>query len=124
MGNFLKPRLAGLFLVAALLVLAPYGSAQETTPAGNAENGKKLYNDTGCWQCHGYSGQGVSGPTKLAPDPISYPSFSRYTRKPLGSMPPYSPKVLSDAQMADIYAFLLTIPEPPDPDSIPLLKSE
>jgi mono/diheme cytochrome c family protein len=37
-------------------------------------------------------------------------------------MPPFTPKVVSDAQLADIYAFLRSLPPPPDPDTIPLLK--
>jgi cytochrome c len=37
-------------------------------------------------------------------------------------MPPYEPVVLSDKDAADIYAFLGTIPKPPDPKSVPLLS--
>jgi ubiquinol-cytochrome c reductase cytochrome c subunit len=37
-------------------------------------------------------------------------------------MPPYTAKVLSDADLADIYAFLQSVPAPPKVDSIPLLK--
>jgi ubiquinol-cytochrome c reductase cytochrome c subunit len=115
-------RLTVGFAIFTFMIGAPARS-QESAPAGDAENGKKLFNAIGCWQCHGYSGQGGSGP-KIAPDPIPYPAFNRYVRKPSGSMPPYSPKVLSDAALADIYSFLVTIPKPPDPDSIPLLNND
>ncbi len=37
-------------------------------------------------------------------------------------MPPYTVKVVSDQELADIYAFLMAIPQPPPIDSIPLLK--
>ena len=37
-------------------------------------------------------------------------------------MPPYTPKSVSDQELADIYAFLLTIPAPPAVDSIPILR--
>ena len=114
---------AGLFLLLTFGTLAPVVLAQEPAPAGDAADGKQLFNNIGCWQCHGYSAQGGNGP-KLAPDPISYSYFNRYVRKPTGSMPPYSPKVVSDQALADIYSFLLTIPEPPDPDSIPLLQGD
>ena len=97
------------------------GASAAAAPSGNAANGKKIYNSYGCYQCHGYSGQGGAG-AKLAPDPISFPSFNRYTRKPTGSMPPYTSKVVSDRELADIYAFLKTIPQPPDPKTIPLLN--
>ncbi|MBI4479093.1 MAG: cytochrome c [Acidobacteria bacterium] len=97
-------------------------NASSAAPAGNAANGKKLYNAIGCWQCHGYSGQGGAA-TKIAPNPISYPSFTKYIRAPKGQMPPYTTKVLSESDLGDIYAFLLTIPKPPDPKTIPLLNS-
>jgi hypothetical protein len=38
-------------------------------------------------------------------------------------MPPYTAKVLKDAELADIHAYLKTIAKPPDPASIPLLNS-
>jgi hypothetical protein len=37
-------------------------------------------------------------------------------------MPPYASKVISNAELADIYAFLQSLPQPPKPESIPLLK--
>jgi mono/diheme cytochrome c family protein len=45
-----------------------------------------------------------------------------YVRHPAGGMPPYTPKVLSDSQIDDIYAFLKTIPAPPPVKDIPLLN--
>ena len=36
-------------------------------------------------------------------------------------MPPYTAKVVSDQELADIYAFLLTIPTPPAANTIPIL---
>ena len=110
-----------LFATAAVQAQGTGSSPSSAAPAGNAASGKKLYNDIGCWQCHGYSGQGGAGP-KLAPGPISLAGFTRYIRKPTAAMPPYTAKVVSDAQLADIYAFLLTIPKSPDPKSIPLLN--
>ena len=37
-------------------------------------------------------------------------------------MPPFSDKILSDGDLADIYAYLQSIPKP-DVNSIPLLKN-
>ena len=125
----------GLLLFAAfvhLIVLVHLLHAQErsgpapqaaSAPAADAARGKKLYNDIGCWQCHGYSGQGGVG-VKLAPDPMPLAGFTRYLRKPTGAMPPYTEKVVSEAQLADIYAFLKTIPKSPDPKSIPMLNQQ
>ena len=38
-------------------------------------------------------------------------------------MPPYTAKVLQDSDLADIHAYLKTMPRLPDPASIPLLNS-
>jgi mono/diheme cytochrome c family protein len=98
-------------------------SAQAPAPAppGNAMNGAKIYVSYGCYQCHGFAAQGGPG-TKLAPKPIAFAAFTKYVRKPTQQMPPYTAKVVTDQELADIYAFLLTIPAPPDPNTIPLMK--
>jgi mono/diheme cytochrome c family protein len=95
--------------------------ASDNTPAGNADNGKKLYAQYGCYQCHGYAAQGGVGP-RLAPRPLAFAAFSKYVRQPSGEMPPYTLKVFSDSQMAGVYSFLRSVPQPPPVDSIPLLK--
>jgi ubiquinol-cytochrome c reductase cytochrome c subunit len=114
------------------LMLASFGtraqaqaprSSSTTAPAGNAASGKKLYNTIGCWQCHGYSGQGGEG-ARLVPNLIPFPAFTKYIRAPSDQMPPYAAKVVSDAQLADIYAFLKTIPRPRDSKDIPLLNQK
>ena len=99
-------------------------AAQETkssAPAGNPENGQKLFVKNGCYECHGREGQGSSmtGP-RIAPNPPSFEYISSYIRAPKGEMPPYSAKVLSDKDLADIYAFLQSRKEPPK--TSPLLK--
>jgi len=43
-------------------------------------------------------------------------------RRPTEEMIPYSPKMLSDAELADIYAWLRSIPTPPAVSSIPQLN--
>jgi mono/diheme cytochrome c family protein len=37
-------------------------------------------------------------------------------------MPPFSEKILPDPDLADIYAYLQSIPKPPDYKTIPLLN--
>ncbi len=98
---------------------APAPNAQGA-PAGNVENGKKIFTSYGCYQCHGYAAQGGAG-ARLAPRPIAFAALSRYVRRPTGQMPPYTSKVVSDQELADIYAFLLTIPQPPAANTIPIL---
>ena len=96
--------------------------AQTPAPKGNADNGKALYTKIGCYQCHGREGQGaVTGP-RLNQNPITFTRFLTYVRKPTGEMPPYTAKVVTDQQFADIFAFMQSLPKPPAVDSIPLLK--
>jgi mono/diheme cytochrome c family protein len=92
-------------------------------PAGNAQNGRKLFASNGCYECHGYEAQGATptGP-RLGPRPLAFAAFSKYVRQPTGQMPPYTAKALTDATLADIYAFLQSLPAPKPVDTIPLLK--
>ena len=85
----------------------------------NAENGKRLFLKNGCYECHGTVGQGGTGP-RLAPRPLPAPALTMYVRKPGNAMPPYSAKVMTDSEVADIRAYLATIPEPPK--NLPLLN--
>jgi mono/diheme cytochrome c family protein len=98
---------------------APAANAQ-AAPTGSAENGKKIYSSYGCYQCHGYEAQGGAG-ARLAPRPIAFAAFMRYIRRPTGQMPPYTAKVVSDQEVADIHAFLRSIPQPPAVNAIPIL---
>jgi mono/diheme cytochrome c family protein len=88
----------------------PFDAAQGRR--GDAQRGKELFVKTGCYQCHGYEAQGASTGPRLGPEPIAFARFVAYVRKPAGEMPPYTVKVLSDAQLADIHAFVSTRQKP------------
>ena len=92
--------------------------------AASAEQGKVAFMKYGCWQCHGTQGQGsvASSGKVLAPDPLPYESFSAFVRSTNGAMPPYSEHVLPNDDLADIHAYLSSIPRPNDHTSIPLLS--
>lgn len=111
----------------AVACAPPLSAGQEgksaTAPAGNAENGKQLFVKDGCYECHGREGQGstMAGP-RIAPDPIPFDALLNYVRKPKGEMPPYTAKVISDKELADIYAYLQSRKEPPTAKAAPLLK--
>jgi ubiquinol-cytochrome c reductase cytochrome c subunit len=93
-----------------------------TLAAGSAEKGKAAFTSHGCWQCHGFVGQGsIAGP-KLAPDPMPFQALSVFVRNSNGGMPPYQKAILSEEDLADIYAYLQSMPKAPDPKSIPLLN--
>jgi mono/diheme cytochrome c family protein len=123
-----------MLLAGALIILAGAGanaqnmkasSQANASPAGDATSGKRIYSSHGCYECHGREGQGstLSGP-RVGPDPIPFPAFVRYLRQPAGQMPPYTTKVVSDAELANIYAFLKSLPKPVPAQSIRLLNGE
>jgi ubiquinol-cytochrome c reductase cytochrome c subunit len=109
-------RMRALAAIVALLA-APLAVA-----AGSSEKGKAAFVNHGCWQCHGFMGQGgVTGP-KLAPNPLPADALSAFVRNSSGGMPPYQKAILSDEDLADIHAYLQSIPKSPDYKSIPLLN--
>jgi len=100
----------------------PAQTSALAAPAGNAQNGQRLFTSAGCYECHDRQGQGGAGTgPRLAPNPIAYSAFVHQCRQPVDEMPPYTSKVLSDAELADIYAYLQSIPQPPAASSIALL---
>jgi mono/diheme cytochrome c family protein len=116
-----------LFVLAALLFGFPVARAQQASdapPTGNAQNGKKLFNGDGCYECHGRQGQGAAqtGAARIGPPQLSFEGFQNYVRSPKNQMPPYTSRALPDQDLADIYAFLKSIPMPPKGKDIPLLN--
>jgi mono/diheme cytochrome c family protein len=102
-------------IIIVALFAAICGFAQ--APAGDANKGKTLFMKNGCYECHGTVGQGGTGP-RIAPRTGSI----AYIRKPAGQMPPYTAKVLSDSDAADLLAYLMSIPAPPAAKNIALLN--
>ncbi len=115
-----KDRTRFVFLLA--IALADLVFSHSAATAGSAEKGKTGYVKHGCWQCHGFVGQGgVTGP-KLAPDPMPFEAFSAFVRHTRGAMPPYQAAILSEQDLADIHAYLQSLPKARDYKSIPLLN--
>lgn len=103
-----------------LLILFVFTSLlRAQTPS--AQNGKKIFDSYGCYQCHDHDGHGGVG-ARLAPNPIPFATFAKYVRQPTGEMPPYTKKVVSDQDLADIYAYLQSMPQPPSAKSVPILN--
>jgi len=90
--------------------------------AADAAKGKSAFMKNGCWQCHGELGQGGAAGKTLAPKPMPFEAFNVFVRNSNGSMPPYPKEILSDADLADIHAYLQSIPAARDYKSIPLLS--
>ena len=95
----------------------------------DVERGKGLYEEYGCYACHGYGG---AGRTPLAKETsgilASEALFTRYLRlradqnpiNPKNTMPNYSVDTLSDDAASTIYAYLVSLDDtPPEIDDIP-----
>jgi mono/diheme cytochrome c family protein len=104
--------------MAVMGAIAPAVAADQTGPQGDAANGKRIYLKDACFACHGRSGQGgvYRGPAPiLAQTALPFDGFRALLRDPPGDMPAYSEAVLSDKDIADIYAFIESLPGPRSP---------
>ena len=111
-----------LTLVPALLLVAVATLAQ--TKPGDVANGKQIYMQNGCYQCHGTVGQGGLAGARLAQTKLTLAGFTAYVRNPApGSMPPYRAKVMSDQELADVFAYVQSVPPPVPLANIPILAN-
>ena len=96
-------------LLAALT--AASAAAETSAPAGDAAAGQKTFMAVGCYTCHGTmgAGGGSTGP-RIAPGPLPYAFVLRQIRHPAQRMPAYSSRMISDQQVADIVAYLRSVP--------------
>jgi mono/diheme cytochrome c family protein len=98
----------------------PVGTATATL-----EKGKQHLVTYACYACHGYAGQGSDVGPRLDTTRLTLQAFTGYVRKPARRMPPYRAATqISDAALAEIYAYLKSLPPPPDPKGIPLLRAD
>jgi len=107
-----------LILMAALTLGALSASAQ-----GDAKAGADHWMKYTCYGCHGFSGQNGPG-MRLVPMKMTVENFTKMVRNPSAPnrMSPYSEKNLTDAQVANIWAYLKTLPDAPPAKDIPLLQ--
>ena len=116
---------AAALIIAASMFGGSAAFAAQAAPQGDATKGKANFERVGCYQCHGHQGQGGrEGPRIADPVPLAWPALQAWVRTTSGDMPPYTPKVLSDAELIDIYAYLQSVPKAPDFKSIPLLSQQ
>ena len=95
----------------------------EEGAVGNPVNGQRLFFELTCNVCHGDNGQGVVGPT-IAQTVVPYERVVQQYREPLDEMQTFTPEQVSDEEIADIYAWLQTVPRPPDADVKPSKLAE
>ena len=115
-----------ILLAAFIGLVATPVLSQEPPPAGSAQGGYTSYMKYMCYTCHGTIGQGAdrgTGP-KLTPGMLPYPAFALQVRTPRLDMPAYRREFVSDQELADMYAYLMTIKASPTAKENPLLKFE
>jgi mono/diheme cytochrome c family protein len=120
-------RFAFATLAVTVLGAGAFATAQaQNAPQGDAARGKGIYLRDGCFTCHGRSGQGgaYEGPAPiLARTALPSEGFKAEIRDPVKDMPAYSDAVLSDQDIADIYAFVESLPVPRSPKDISILNN-
>ena len=110
-------------ITAAAALIAVTLSAQPPSQAvvGDAARGQPLFADTfNCYACHGFDAQ--SGERRLVPMNYTQEGFITFVQNsPLPNMPPFPDA--SAQQLADIYAYIRTIPaDAPAVGDVPLLR--
>ncbi|MFW6200569.1 MAG: c-type cytochrome [Gemmatimonadota bacterium] len=91
-------------LVGAVALLGPTTAFAQD---GSADpSGQELFVEVlGCSGCHGRSGEGGMGPA-LAESRLTLAKFIKQTRLPEEDMPPFSPVLANDEELAVIYDWL------------------
>jgi mono/diheme cytochrome c family protein len=101
------------------------GARAQDAPPGDAANGKRVYLNDNCFTCHGRAGQGgaYNGPAPaLAKTAMPFEGFLGQIRNPSNDMPAYAAQVMSDQAVADIYAYMQSLPGPQQAGDIAILN--
>ncbi len=98
---------------------------------GDADAGAEHFLSFGCYACHGFTGETGSTGVQLNPSRFPQVAFIAYVRNPPPisggpfAMPAYAGSSVTDQVLADIYAYLESLPSGTPPlESIGLLSDE
>jgi mono/diheme cytochrome c family protein len=115
-----------LVTLAATVIALGYGSAlSKVAITGDAAKGRQAYLDHDCYTCHGRVGEGGNF---LYPAPplagLNMPAVAlqAFLRAAPNDMPSFAPTILTDDDIANIAAFLRSLPGRSDPKDFPLLN--
>jgi mono/diheme cytochrome c family protein len=111
-----------------------YGFAQDQDLSAGAARGEQLYYDHACYSCHGYNGETGARDLVGTGSPIvenleTFVTFLRLRADlaplfPTTQMPNYPETALSDAEAADIFAYIQTFElDAPDVEDLPALQT-
>lgn len=104
-------------LLTAIVLVAC--QSQNGVEAGNPERGAELFITLPCSGCHGATAQGQFGPT-LAGTSLTFQEVRQQVRNPRDKMPSFSREQVSEDDLHDIYAWLISLPTPQPTDSVPV----
>jgi mono/diheme cytochrome c family protein len=110
----------------AFVAIAVSFTGTNIAAAADAAKGKIAFTEHGCWQCHGFAGQGsvaTSNGRVIARTQLPLDGFKSFVRTTNGAMPPFRAAVLSDDELDNIYAYLQSLPAPKAVSDIPLLSN-
>lgn len=120
-----------LVLAAALLCCGLPGAVLHGQPKhahrASATNGRAVFMRVGCYTCHGTVGHGGAG-ARLAPNPLPLPAFIVWVRNGTpgwsvaSGMPAFPVATVTDEELADVRAYLASLPTPRAVKDIPLLN--
>ena len=120
-ANTVTKTIAFLAFVLALFTSAAFGQSKEL--AGDVDKGSAIFVKNGCYQCHGRIGQGTIAGARLMQTKLTQAGFIGFVRNPPpSSMPQFRAQVMSDRELADVYAYIKSIPPPKAAKDIPLLS--
>lgn len=115
----------------ALSSMGAAGLAFSQELVGNAERGSELFLSYKCYACHGYTGETGSTGVRLNPPRFERAAFMVYVRNPSGrrtpggTMPAFASDAVTDQVLADIYAYLVSLPSTSPPfEEIQLLAEQ
>lgn len=104
-------RLSTSLLVLLVLLTLTMSVALAAPPAQDPENGKVLWEQNLCKNCHGEAGEGMwAGP--LAGSEKTAEEWISQVRSPRNRMPHFSPEKVSDEMIVDMHAYLITLTKP------------
>jgi len=104
-------RLSTSLLVLLVLLTLTMSVALAAPPAQDPENGKVLWEQNLCKNCHGEAGEGMwAGP--LAGSEKTAEEWVSQVRSPRNRMPRFSPEKVSDEMIVDMHAYLITLTKP------------
>ncbi|HMI95616.1 MAG TPA: c-type cytochrome [Micropepsaceae bacterium] len=107
---------------AALSAFAFGAAHAQDVPKGDAKAGLVTFQKYGCYSCHGIVGQGTLRDGPRLNTAIGYPALLTQLRTPRYEMPAYTTVQISDSGVADIFAYLSSIPKAPDAKTIKALQ--